>query len=184
VAALVVTSVAMAHAKVSPPIVQSATDYVFTVAVPTESDTASTTMVELTPPEGFTIDAVTPSPGWKVDVERSGSGESAVISKVTWSGGTVPPEQSTNFDIVGEAESADDYALQVRQTYSDGTVADWNGDESSDTPAPVVQAKSDLGGGGGTSAITWIAVILGAVAVVLSLVALVGRGGGGTRELA
>lgn len=183
VTALVATSAAMAHAKVSPPVIQKGTDYVFTVAVPTESETASTTMVELTPPEGFTIDAVTPTPGWDVNVQKSGSGESAVITKVTWSGGTIPPEQASNFAIVGEAESEEDYALDVRQTYSDGKVVDWNGPEDSDTPAPVVEAKSSLGGGG-TSAITWIAVILGAVAVVLAFVALIGRGGGGNRELA
>jgi uncharacterized protein YcnI len=183
VTALVVTSAAMAHAKVSPPVIQKGTDYVFTVAVPTESETASTTMVELTPPEGFTIDAVTPTPGWEVNVQKSGSGESAVITKVTWSGGTIPPEQASNFAIVGEAESEEDYALDVRQTYSDGEVVDWNGPEDSDTPAPVVEAKSSLGGGG-TSAITWIAVTLGAIAVVLALVALTGRGGGGNRELA
>ena len=183
VTALVVPSAAMAHAKVSPPVIQKGTDYVFTVAVPTESETASTTMVELTPPEGFTIDAVTPTPGWEVNVEKSGSGESAVITKITWSGGSIPPEQATNFAIVGEAESEEDYALNVRQTYSDGEVVDWNGPEDSDTPAPVVEAKSSLGGGG-TSAITWVAVILGAVAVVLAFVALIGRGGGGNRELA
>jgi uncharacterized protein YcnI len=183
VTALVVTSAAMAHAKVSPPVIQKGTDYVFTVAVPTESETASTTMVELTPPEDFTIDAVTPTPGWEVNVQKSGSGESAVITKVTWSGGTIPPEQASNFAIVGEAESEEDYALDVRQTYSDGEVVDWNGPEDSDTPAPVVEAKSSLGGGG-TSAITWIAVTLGAIAVVLALVALTGRGGGGNRELA
>jgi uncharacterized protein YcnI len=183
VTALVVTSAAMAHAKVSPPVIQKGTDYVFTVAVPTESETASTTMVELTPPEGFTIDAVTPTPGWEVNVQKSGSGESAVITKVTWSGGTIPSEQASNFAIVGEAESEEDYALDVRQTYSDGEVVDWNGPEDSDTPAPVVEAKSSLGGGG-TSAITWIAVTLGAIAVVLALVALTGRGGGGNRELA
>ena len=182
--AVAVTASAMAHAKVSPPVVQDATDYVFTVAVSTESETASTTMVELTPPEGFTIDAVTHTPGWEVEVERSGSGEEATVTKVTWSGGSVPPEQSTNFAVLGEAESAEDYALAVRQTYSDGTVVDWSGSEDSDTPAAVVEATSDLGGGGGTSAITWIAVILGAVAVVLALVALVRHGGGGTRELA
>ena len=148
VTALVVASSALAHAKIAPPIVQKATDYVFTVAVPTESETASTTMVELTPPEGFTIDAVTPTPGWEVEVERSGSGEEAVITKITWSGGSIPPEQATNFAIVGEAESAEDYAFDVRQTYSDGEVADWIGPEDSDTPAPVVEAKESLGGGG------------------------------------
>jgi uncharacterized protein YcnI len=141
-------------------------------------------MVELTVPEGFAVDAVMPAPGWEIRTETTGSGESAEITKVTWAGGNVPPERSTNFEFVGEAESAKDYAFDVRQTYSDGEVVDWNGQESSDTPAPVVEAKSSLGGGG-TSTITWIAVILGAVAVVLSLVGLISRGGGGEkRELA
>ena len=184
-AALVVTSAAMAHAKVSPPIVQKGTDYAFTVAVPTESESASTTMVELTPPEGFALDAVMPTPGWKVETETTGSGESAEISKVTWSGGSVPPEQATNFGFVGEGESAKDYTFDVRQTYSDGTVVDWNGSDSSDTPAPVVQAKDSLGGGG-TSVLTWIALILGVVAILIAIVGLVGRGSGGEgkRELA
>ena len=184
-AALVVTSAAMAHAKVSPPLIEKGNDYVFTVAVPTESESASTTRVELTPPEGFTLDAVTPTPGWQVAVEKSGSGESAVITKITWSGGSIPPEQATNFNIVGEAESAEDYAFDVRQTYSDGTVVDWNGPESSDTPAPVVEAKDSLGGGG-TSVMTWIALILGVVAILIAIVGLMGRGSGGegTRELA
>jgi uncharacterized protein YcnI len=184
-AALVVTSVAMAHAKVSPPLIEKGNDYVFTVAVPTESESANTTMVELMPPEGFTIDAVTPTPGWQVEAQKSGSGESAVITKITWSGGSIPPDQATNFNIVGEAENAEDYTFDVRQTYSDGTVVDWNGPESSDTPAPVVQAKDSLGGGG-TSSLTWIALILGVVAILIALVGLMGRGssGGGTRELA
>lgn len=181
--ALVVTSAAMAHAKVAPPIVQSGTDNVFTVAVPTESESANTTMVELTVPEGFGVDAVMPAPtGWDVETQTTGSGENAEITKITWSGGSVPPEQSTNFQLVGEAESAQNYDFAVRQTYSDGTVVDWNGPESSDTPAPVVEAKSDLGGGGGTSIVTWIALILGAAGLLIAIIALVGRKG--ARELA
>jgi uncharacterized protein YcnI len=182
--ALVVTSAALAHAKVAPPVIQKGTDNVFTVAVPTESESASTTMVELTVPEGFAVDAVMPAPGWEIRTETTGSGESAEITKVTWAGGNVPPERSTNFEFVGEAESAKDYAFDVRQTYSDGEVVDWSGPESSDTPAPVVEAKSSLGGGG-TTTMTWIALVLGAVAVVLSLVGLMSRGGDGEkRELA
>lgn len=184
VTALVVTSAAMAHAKVAPPVIQKGTDNVFTVAVPNESESASTTMVELTVPEGFGVDAVMPAPGWEIRTETTGTGETAEITKVTWSGGSVPPERSTNFEFVGEAESAEDYSFDVRQTYSDGEVVDWNGPEDSDTPAPVVEAKSSLGGGG-TTTMTWIALILGAVAVVLALVGLMGRGGGGEkRELA
>lgn len=184
-AALVVTSAAMAHAKVSPPIVQKGTDNVFTVAVPTESETANTTMVELTVPEGFGIDAVMGAPGWKIATEKTGSGENADITKITWSGGSIPPEQATNFEFVGGVESAKDYTFDVRQTYSDGKVVDWSGPESSDAPAPVVQAKDSLGGGG-TSTMTWIALILGVVAIAIAIVGLIGRGGGGggKRELA
>jgi uncharacterized protein YcnI len=187
-AALVVAAAAMAHAKVSPPIVQKGTDNVFTVAVPTESETAATTAVELNVPEGFGIDAVMPAPGWHIATQKTGSGENADITKITWTGGSVPSEQATDFEFVGGADSAKSYTFSVRQTYSDGKVVDWSGPESSDTPAQVVEAKSDLGGGG-TSTMTWIALILGAVAVVLALVALMGRAGGGggggeKRELA
>jgi uncharacterized protein YcnI len=177
--ALAVASEAMAHAKVAPPIVQKGTDNVFTVAVPTESETAATTMVELTVPEGFGVDAVMPAPGWQIATEKTGSGESADITKITWSGGSVPSEQATNFEFVGAGESAQNYTFDIRQTYSDGTVVDWSGPEDSDAPAPVVEAKSSLGGGG-TSTVTWIALVLGAVGVVIGLVALMG----GKRELA
>jgi uncharacterized protein YcnI len=178
--ALVVTSAAMAHAKAAPPVIQKGTDNVFTVAVPTESETATTTAVELTVPEGFGIDAVMPAPGWEISTQKTGSGENADITKITWSGGNLPSEEATSFEFVGGADSAKNYTFAVRQTYSDGKVVDWSGPESSDTPAPVVEAKSSLGGGG-TSIVTWIALVLGAVALVIGLVALLGGRG---RELA
>jgi uncharacterized protein YcnI len=177
--ALVVVSAAMAHAKVSPPIVQKGTDNVFTVAVPTEGESATTTTVELTVPEGFGIDAVMPAPGWQLATQKTGSGENADITKITWSGGNLPSEEATNFEFVGGADSAKSYTFGIRQTYSDGKVVDWSGPESSDTPAAVVEAKSSLGGGG-TPIVTWIAVVLGAVGILIGLVALMA----GKRELA
>jgi uncharacterized protein YcnI len=170
----------MAHAHIAPPVIQKGTDNVFTVAVATEKEDATTTMVELTPPEGFGVDAVIQSPGWDVKVEKSGSGEDAEITKVTWSGGNVPDGQAANLQFVGSGSSAKSYDFAVRQTYSDGEVVDWSGPESSDTPAAVVQAKSSLGGGGGTSIVTWVALVLGALGALLGLVALAG----GRRELA
>ena len=184
--ALVIAGSAMAHAKVSPPVIQKGTDNVFTVAVPTESETATTTMVELTVPEGFGIDAVMAAPGWHIATQKSGSGENADITQITWSGGNVPSGQATNFEFVGGVDSARSYTFAIRQTYSGGKVVDWSGPESSDTPAPVVEAKSSLGGGG-TSIATWIGLVLGAAALVLGVVALISRsggGGGGARELA
>jgi len=67
----------------------------------------------------------------------------------------------------------------VRQTYKDGSVVDWSGPESSDTPAPTLEAKSSLGGG--TSTIALIALVVGAIGVVLGVLALLA---GGRRVLA
>src|SRR3954447_17301917 len=147
-AALTSAGGAWAHAHVSPPVAQAKEGQVFTLAVPTEKESASTTKVELTPPSGFSIDSFSPAPGWKREVQSTGSGEETQIQKVTWSGGSVPHEEAATFEFLGSADSAKTYSFDVRQTYSDGSVVDWNGPESSDAPAPVVQLKSSLGGGG------------------------------------
>jgi hypothetical protein len=90
VAALALPAAAFAHAHVSPSVVVKGHSEVFTLAVPTEKDGATTTSIELTPPTGFNIDSFVPSPGWKRTVQQSGSGEDAVVTKVTWTGGSVP----------------------------------------------------------------------------------------------
>jgi len=147
----------------------------FTLAVPTEEEDATTTEVELTVPDGFAIDSFEPSPGWKRSEEATGSGEEKVIQKVTWSGGNVPTGEDSVFRFSATLDSSKTYTLAVRQTYSDGKVVDWTGSESSDTPAPRVEAVSSLGGGG-TTLLTIIALIVGIVGVVLGLAALLTRG--------
>jgi uncharacterized protein YcnI len=178
--ALVVAASASAHAHLSPPVVQAKTSYLFSVAVPTEKENLTTTKIELTPPKGFSIDSFVDAPGWKRSVQQTGSGEEAVITKVTWDGGDVPTGGATNFEFLGRTDASKSYTFDVRQTYSDGSVVDWSGPESSDTPAPVVEAKSSLGGGGGTSTLAIVALIVGAVGLVVAIGALLVRGGGRT----
>ena len=170
IAALAFADAASAHATLTPPTVLARTSQVFTLAVPTEKEDAQTTKVEFTPPEGFSIDSFVPSPGWKRDVQQTGSGEDAVITKVTWDGGDVPHGEATGFQFLGRTDSSKTYTFDVRQTYSDGSVVDWNGPESSDTPAPTIEAKSSFGGGSSTLAI--VALIVGALGVLLGIVAL------------
>ena len=67
--ALAVAAEASAHAHVSPPVVLAKSGQVFTLAVPTEKEGATTTTIELTPPSGFAIDSFVPSPGWKRAVQ-------------------------------------------------------------------------------------------------------------------
>jgi uncharacterized protein YcnI len=180
-AALAAASVASAHAHVSPPLVAKGESQVFTLAVPTEEENATTTKIELTPPEGFSIDSFIAAPRWKRSVAQTGSGEDAVITKVTWDGGKVPAGEATGFSFLGRADSAKTYAFGVRQTYSDGSVVDWSGPEDSDAPAPTIEAKDSLGGGG-SSIVTWIALAVAVLAAVLAAVAL--AAGSGRRALA
>jgi uncharacterized protein YcnI len=180
-AALVVVASASAHAHVSPPLVLAKESQVFTLAVPTEKENLTTTKIELTPPKGFSIDSFVPSPGWKRSVQSTGSGEEAVIQKVTWDGGSVPTGEDAAFEFLGRTDASKTYDFAVRQTYSDGSVVDWTGPESSDTPAPTIEAKSSLGGGGG-STLAIVALVVGALGLVVGGAALLTRSGG--RQLA
>jgi uncharacterized protein YcnI len=176
-AGLVFASSAWAHAEISPPVTKSKTLQLFTLAVPTEKQGLRTTKVELTPPSGFGIDSFAPETGWKRRLQQTGSGENAVIQKVTWTGGSVPTGEDSIFQFLASPDSSKTYTFKVRQTYSDGSIVDWSGPESSDTPSPTIEAKSSLGGGG-SSTLAIIALIVGGVGIVLAGLALATRGGG------
>lgn len=180
--ALVCTCAAFAHANVSPPVAVAEKGQLFTLAVPTEKEDATTTKVELTPPAGFSIDSFAPAPGWTREVQSTGSGEETEIQKVTWSGGDVPHEEAAVFQFFGQTDAAKTYAFHVRQTYSDGSVADWAGPESSAEPAPRIEAKSSLGGGGGSKTLEIVALALAGLAIVVAVFGLVG--GSGRRTIA
>jgi uncharacterized protein YcnI len=159
--ALTFTASAFAHAEVSPRVALAKEVQLFTLAVPTEKENATTTTVELTPPRGFAIDSFVPAPGWKRTVQSTG--------KVTWSGGSVPTDEDASFSFLASAGTGT-HTFAVTQTYSDGSVVEWS---------PTVKAVSSLGGGG-TSTLTWVALVLGAVGVVLGAIGLLARSG---REL-
>jgi len=166
-AALVVAAAASAHAIVSPPMALAKQLQVFTLSVPTEEEGQTTSAIELTVPDGFTIDSFAPSPGWT----RHASG-----STVTWTGGATPTEVDSVFQFNASTSRAKTYTFEVKQTYSSGKVVDWSGSESSDTPAPTVKAVSSFGGGGGSSTLAVAGLALGALALVLAVAGLLGRG--------
>ena len=175
-AALATSTSAFAHAHVSPPVALAKEGQVFTLAVPTEKENAVTTTVELTLPTGFSIDSFVAAPGWQRSVQQTGSGEEAVIQQVTWKGGSVPTGEDAAFSFLASTSGSGSYTFGVKQTYSDGTVVDWSGPESSDTPAPIIEAKSSLGGGSSTL-LSIAAIILGALGLVAGGAALLARTG-------
>ena len=173
---LTLVSNAWAHAEISPPVTKSKTLQLFTLAVPTEKAGLTTTKIEMTPPSGFGIDSFAPAAGWKRQLQQTGSGDNAVIQKVTWTGGSVPTGEDSVFQFLASPNSSKTYTFTVQQTYSDGSVVDWSGPESSDTPAPRIDAMSSLGGGG-SSTLAIIALVVGGIGILLAGVALATRGG-------
>ena len=132
VAALVFAPAAFGHAHMTPPIVVKKASDLFALAVPTEKDGLTTTEIELTVPDGFRIDSFVAAPGWTRTTETSGSGEEVIVKSVKWTGGAVPTGEDSVFQVLAAPDSAKTYEFSVRQTYSDGSVVNWSGPESSD----------------------------------------------------
>lgn len=180
-ASLVWAAGAFAHAHVSPAVSLANAGQLYSLVVPTEKEGLTTTKVVLTVPSGFAIDSFVPSPGWKRALQQTGSGDSAVVQKVTWTGGATPTGEDSLFQFLAEAK-AGTYTFQVQQTYSDGSIVTWSGPESSDNPAPTIDVRSSLGGAGGSSTLTIVALVLGAVGTLVGVIALLAKSGG--RQLA
>jgi uncharacterized protein YcnI len=186
VGVLVLPAIALAHARVSPPVSLSGKLQLYSVAVPTEKSGVTTNKIVLTVPSGFSIDSfVPPPPGWKQSLRQTGSGDNAVVQKVTWTGGHTPSGEDSLFQFLAQPASAKTYTFNVQQTYSDGSIVNWSGPESSADPAPTIEAKDSLGGGG-VSLLTIIALVVGVLGLAAGGLALLTTSGSapGGRPLA
>ena len=176
--ALLVPAVASAHPRVSPAVSVSGRLQLYSLAVPTEKSGVTTRTIVLTVPAGFAIDSFAPAPaGWTRTVKQTGSGDSAVVTQVTWTGGHTPTGEDSLFQFLAEPAGARSYTFGVQQTYSDGSIVNWNGSESSADPAPTIDVSSSLGGGSGVSALTVIALIVGGLGLLAGGFALTGERG-------
>jgi uncharacterized protein YcnI len=186
VAVLALPSSALAHARVSPAVSVAGQLQLYSLAVPTEKSGSATTKIVMTVPSGFSIDSFAPPPrGWSQTTAQAGSGDGAVIQKVTWTGGRTPTGEDSLFAFLAQPASAGTYTFNVQQTYSDGSLVNWSGAESSADPAPTIEVKSSLGGGG-VSLLTIISLVVGILGLAvggLALLAVSGGGRGGGRPL-
>jgi uncharacterized protein YcnI len=182
VAAGAFAATASAHARVSPPVSLAGELQLYSLAVPTEKSGVTTSKIVLTVPSKFSIDSFVPNPGWHRSLQQTATGASAVVQKVTWTGGNVPSGEDSLFQFLASPASAGKYTFEVQQTYSDGSIVNWSGSESSADPAPTIEAVSSLnsdGAGGGVSVLSIVAIALACLALMAGVLALVGRGGGG-----
>lgn len=156
---LLVAAPASAHVTVNP---REATQggYARVVfRVPTESDTESTTRVEVHFPEEtpLTSARVQPVPGWTAEITwetldepiEGGHGTTATerVASITWTAddeeAALSPEEFGEFPVsLGPLPEVDQLVFPALQTYSDGTVVRWielpeEGAEP-ERPAPVL----------------------------------------------
>jgi uncharacterized protein YcnI len=129
--------------------------------VPTESDTLSTTKVDVYLPENQPIASVStmPVPGWTVAVQtkklptpiKTDDGEVTVaVSQVTWTAGANAAIKAGEFQefpvSLGPLPKTDKLVFKTLQTYSDGSIVRWidvpasDGSEG-DHPAPTLALK-------------------------------------------
>jgi uncharacterized protein YcnI len=174
-------AIAFAHARVSPAVSVSGQLQYYTLAVPTEKAGAATTTVTLSVPAGFAIDSFAPSPGWQRSLRQSGHADNAVVQHVTWAGGHIPTGEDSVFSFLAQAAHPGTVRFTVTQIYSDGSIVEWNGPESSAAPAPTIETVSSLGsgGGGGSSTLDVIAIVVSVIAILAAGLALAERRGPG-----
>jgi hypothetical protein len=166
----------------------------FTLVVEPEKEQAVIAMVELYPPPDFEIDSFAPAPGWHRDwTIQSGK---ALLQKATWTREGEPQgeareeaaQQDSVFQFVARPQSSKTYAFEVRATYSDGSVIHWRGADSVAfppspngariAPAPTLVATSGLGrGGGGSSPLALVALVVGALGLLVGVVVLLASRG-------
>jgi uncharacterized protein YcnI len=151
---------ASAHVSVNPQEVTQGGYGRVAFRVPNESDTASTTKVEVNLPENAPIGSVStiPVPGWTVAVEKRkldqpldvhGSQITEAVSKITWTATAdagVKPGEFQEFGVsMGPLPTVDQLVFKTLQTYSDGNVSRWidepaaAGAQEPEDPAPVLK---------------------------------------------
>ena len=134
--------------------------------VPNERPDSGTVSLEVNIPEDTPIASVSvkPTPGWTYTVERRTLAEpidlhgrevTEVVSKITWSGGTINPGEFQEFEVSAGPlpEDVDQVLFPSIQTYASGEVVRWIDEpvegEEPEHPAPVltlVDGEDEHGG--------------------------------------
>jgi uncharacterized protein YcnI len=136
---LLVAGVASAHVTVWPKESQANGYERFTVRVPNEKDNP-TVKVRVVLPAGATFSGVLPVAGWKFDAEKDAAGH---VTALIWSGGEIKPGEFMEFGVsLKNPKEPGNVTFKAYQTYSDGTVVNWEGPAGADQPAPTVHLSA------------------------------------------
>jgi uncharacterized protein YcnI len=164
---------AMAHVSVNPGEAPKGGYAALAFRVPNERDDSGTTTLEVNLPVDHPITSVRvkPMPGWTYTVENRtldtpieshGREITEVVSKITWTGGTINPGEYEEFEVSAGPlpEDADQITFPSIQTYASGEVVRWidepvaEGEEEPEHPAPALTLVDPEDEGGADTAST------------------------------
>jgi uncharacterized protein YcnI len=118
------SSSVLAHVVVSPNQVETAGFQTFTISVPNEKDSGTTT-VKLTMPSGLNYVTPTTKVGWDIAIGRNDANNS--VTEITWSGGTIAAGFRDEFTFSAQVPAKPtELTWKAYQTYADGTVVSWD----------------------------------------------------------
>ncbi|MGH3865503.1 MAG: YcnI family protein [Pseudonocardiaceae bacterium] len=155
-ALIAMAGVASAHVTTDPPTAQQGSETTVAFRVPNERDNASTTQLEIDLPTDHPIASVETRavPGWTSSVQKitlatpitTDDGQvTEIVSKITWTGGKIPPGSFEDFDVLMGPLPTDtnELVFKALQTYDNGEVVRWidtapPGAPEPDRPAPVL----------------------------------------------
>jgi uncharacterized protein YcnI len=199
VALLGLSGVASAHVTANPNTAQQGGYAKVSFRVPTERDDASTVQLEIDFPADHPLASVSTRavPGWTAKVEKTPLAKSITtddgqlteaISKITWTGGKIPPGSFEEFDVsMGPLpDNTDQLVLKALQTYDNGEVVRWidtstPGGAEPEHPAPVLKltpkaaatsAVAVSPAASSTDSSSSTGTVLGIIAIVLAAIAL------------
>jgi uncharacterized protein YcnI len=165
-AALLIPSVASAHAVVFPKTSRPGAYEKYVLRVPNEKG-VPTTRVEIRFPSGVRVVSFSEVAGWQLEILRDSA---KAITGAVWTG-TLPSERFIEFPFV--AVNPKENATLVwpaYQTYEGGERVDWVGPEDSPKPASATTIGDAASGGGkGTMYAAWAALLLSLLSLGLSL---------------
>jgi uncharacterized protein YcnI len=133
--------IASAHVVVFPKETIQGSYEKFTARVPSEQVTP-TIKVEVKVPDDVEVSRTMPLSGWKSELTKDANGK---VTSIVWTA-TAEGLNSTDFgefSMQGKvAATATTIVWKAIQTYKDGSIVEWVGDEKSDHPASVTTVKA------------------------------------------
>ena len=124
--ALSSAGIAAAHVTVKPSDLKTGAFQTFTVGVPNERTTPTTT-VKLEIPENLEYVTPTVKPGWTIKTDTHGEGEEKMITAITWTGGQVGVGFRDEFTFSAKVPAQPtEIKWKAYQTYQDGTLVSWD----------------------------------------------------------